>query len=257
MERLQDEFGVDIVISHLNAWQILSSALKSEKYRDIIFRVNSSGAAWRSLVDTCSLKTQGASLALLHKLDSVLIGTNDDPTLKLLEMEDIARSLRSSHSQWQHLTESYVIGKFVNALPREYDIQKQMLEERKGGFSREAVVSSVQKRFDSYPRTSSCDAASQSQGKIKPSRSTAGVKVTPDAVDLVTAVESQANHKAATEAAALAAEVSRVGELAVAAVAPRPRSPGGGRAGCARATIITSVTAPNRSVRGVASAVFT
>ena len=72
-----------------------------------------------------------------------------DPTLKLLEMEDIARSLRSSHSQWQHLTESYVIGKFVNALPREYDIQKQMLEERKGGFSREAVVSSVQKRFDS------------------------------------------------------------------------------------------------------------
>ena len=29
MERLQDEFGVDIVISHLNAWQLLSSALKS------------------------------------------------------------------------------------------------------------------------------------------------------------------------------------------------------------------------------------
>ena len=27
MERLQDEFGVDIVISHLNAWQFMSSAL--------------------------------------------------------------------------------------------------------------------------------------------------------------------------------------------------------------------------------------
>ena len=85
-----------------------------------------------------------------QKLESVGIGTNDDPTLKLLEMEDIARSLRSSHSQWQHLTESYVIGKFVNALPREYDIQKQMLEERENGFSREAVVSSVQKCFDSF-----------------------------------------------------------------------------------------------------------
>ena len=47
------------------------------------------------------------------------------------------------------LTESYVIGKFVNALPREYDIQKQMLEEGEDGFSRETVVSSVQKRFDS------------------------------------------------------------------------------------------------------------
>ena len=34
MERLQDEFGVDIVILHLNAWQFLSSALKSEKDRD-------------------------------------------------------------------------------------------------------------------------------------------------------------------------------------------------------------------------------
>ena len=150
MERLQDEFGVDIVILHLNAWQFLSSALKSEKDRDIPFRVNSPGAAWRSLVDTYSLKTQRASLALLQKLDSVRIGTNDDPTLKLLEIEDIACSLRSSHSQWQHLTESHVIGTFVNALPREYDIQKQMLEEREDGFSREAVISSVQKRFDSF-----------------------------------------------------------------------------------------------------------
>ena len=39
MERLQDEFGVDTFISHLNAWQFLS-ALKSGKDRDIIFRVN-------------------------------------------------------------------------------------------------------------------------------------------------------------------------------------------------------------------------
>ena len=54
MERLQDEFGVDIVILHLNAWQFLSSALKSEKDRDIIFRVNYPGAAWRPLVDTYS-----------------------------------------------------------------------------------------------------------------------------------------------------------------------------------------------------------
>ena len=98
MQRFQDEFGVDIVILQLNAWQFLSPALKSEKDRDVLFRVNSPGAAWRSLIETYSLKTQGASLALLQKLDSVRIGTNDDPTLKLLEMEDIARSLRSSHS---------------------------------------------------------------------------------------------------------------------------------------------------------------
>ena len=126
------------------------------------------------------MKTQGASLAFLHKLDSVRIGTNDEPTLKLLEMEDIARSLRSSHSQWQHLTESYVIGKAVNAPPREYDIQKQMLEEREDGFSREAVVLSVQKRFESFvhkqlrrskPKSAEAQAfAVTSEGKNHPGR---------------------------------------------------------------------------------------
>ena len=98
--------------------------------------------------------------------------------------------------------------------------------------------------------TSSCAAASQSQGKIKPSRSPAGVRITPDAVDLVTA--SQADHRAAAETAARAAKVPRMGELAAAVVALRPRSLREGRAGCARATSITSVTAPNRSARGVA-----
>ena len=256
---LQDEFGVDTVVSHLNAWQFLSSTLKSGKYLDIIFRVDSPGVAGRSLVDTYSLKTQRTSLDLLLKLDSVRIGTNDDPTLKLLEIEDIARLLRSSHSQWQHLTESRVIAKFVNALPREYDIQKEMLEAREDRFSHEAVVSSVQKRFESsaYKQLH--------RNKTKPGEDeafavTAGVRITPAAVDLVAAVESQADHRAAVETAAAvrapetaarAAAVSRVRELAAAAVAPRPRIPGEGRAGCARATSITSVTAPNRSTRDV------
>ena len=65
-------------------------------------------------------------------------------------------------------------------------------------------------------------------------------------MDLVTAVESQADHRAAAETAARVAEVLRVGELAAAVVAPRPRSPAGERAGCARATSITSVTAPKQ-----------
>ncbi|CAM9566006.1 unnamed protein product, partial [Ascophyllum nodosum] len=245
MERLQDEFGVDIVILHLNAWQFLSSALKSEKDRDILFRVNSPGAAWRSLIETHSLKTQGASLALLQKLDSVRIGTNDDPTLKLLEMEDIARSLRSSHSQWQHLTESYVIGKFVNALPREYDIQKQMLEEREDGFSPEAVVSSVQKRFDSFAYKQLRRSKSKS-GEDQAFAVTGGSKNHPGRGGSRHGNRSQADHRAATETAARAAEVPQVGGLAAAAKASRPRSLGEGRAGCARATSITSVTAPNR-----------
>ena len=227
MERLQNEFGVDIVILHLNAWQFLSSALKSEKDRDILFRVDSPGATWRFFIDIYSLKIQGASLALLQKLDSVRIGTNDDPTLKLLEMEDIARSLRSSHSQRQHLTELYVIGKFVDALPRENDLQKQMLEEREDGFSREAVVSSVQKRFDSFAFNQLCRSKPKS-GEDQAFAVPGGGKRHPGAVDLVTAVESQADHRAAAETAVRAAGVPRVGELAAAVVALRPRSPGRG-----------------------------
>ena len=87
MERLQNEFGVDNVISHLNAWQFLSSALKAENDQGILFRVNSPGAVRHSLVDTYSLKTQGASLPLLHKLDTVRIGINEYLTLKLLKMK--------------------------------------------------------------------------------------------------------------------------------------------------------------------------
>ena len=55
MERLQDKVKEDNFISHLNAWHFLSSALKSGKRRDIIFRVNSPEAAGRSLVETYTL----------------------------------------------------------------------------------------------------------------------------------------------------------------------------------------------------------
>ena len=265
MERLQDEFGVNIVISHLNAWQFLSSALKSEKDRDIIFRVSCPGAAWRSLVETYSLKTQAASLDSLYKLDSVQIGTNDNPTLKFLEMEDIARSLRSSHSQWQHLTESYVIGKFVNALPREYDIQKQMLEEREDGVSREAVVSSVQKRFESsaYKKLrrskpkSAEDQAFAVTGGSKNNPGRGGSRHGSRNPGGSQGDYGNGGSDRGRGNSGSGAEVSRAGEPAAAGVAPRPQSPGGGRAGCARATSITFVTAPNKSVRGLARRVTT
>ena len=126
-----------------------------------------------------------------------------------------------------------------------------MLEEREDGFSREAVVFSVQKRSDPSVYKQLRRSKSKS-GEDQAFAVTGGVRITPDAMDLVTAVESQADHRAAVEMAARAAEVPRVGELATAAVAPRPQSPGGGRVGCARTTSITSVLAPNRFTRSVA-----
>ena len=102
-----------------------------------------------------------------------------------------------------------------------------MLEEREDGFSREAVVFSVQKRSDSSAYKQLRRSKPKS-GEHQAFAVTGGVRITPDAMDLVTAVESQADHRAAVEMAARAAEVIRVGELATAAVAPRPQSPGGG-----------------------------
>ena len=129
-----------------------------------------------------------------------------------------------------------------------------MLEEREDGLSREAVVFSVQKRSDSSVYKQLRRSKPKS-GEDQAFAVTGGGKNhygRGGSVDLVTAVESQADNGAAVEMAARVAEVSGVGELAAAGVAPRPRSPGEGRAGCARTTSITFVTAPNRFARGVA-----
>ena len=260
MERLQDEFGADFVVSHLNAWQFLSSALKPLNNRDILFRVIYPGGAWHSLVDTYSSKTQGALLALLHKLDSVQIGTNDDPTLKLWEMEDIARSFCLSHLQGQHLIESYAIGKFVNSLPREYDIQKQMLEEREDGFSCETIVSSVQKRFESSAYYKQLRRSKPKSVEDQPYAVTGGGKNHPGrggfrhdsgkSGGLQGGCGNGSSGRGGDGGSG--GSVPRAGKLAVAAVAPRPRSSGGGGTGYARATSITPVTDTNRSTRGVA-----
>ena len=124
-----------------------------------------------------------------------------------------------------------------------------MPEEREYGFSREAAVSLVQKRIDSSAYKQLRRSKPKS-GEDQAFAVTARVRITPAALDLVMAVKSQADRRTAVETAARAAELPRVRELATAAVAPRPRSPEGERAWCARAISITSVTAPNRSGRG-------
>ena len=134
-----------------------------------------------------------------------------------------------------------------------------MLEEREDGFMREAAVFLVQKQlglsaYKQLRRSKPKSAEDQACA------ATDGGKVHPGRGGFVTTVESQADHRAPAETAAAvgaaavarAVKVPRVGKLVAAAVAPRPRSPGGARAGCATATSITSVTAPNRSARVVA-----
>ena len=123
--RLEAEFGRKAVNMHLSAWRFLSSSLKAEADRDILFRENSPAAVWRTLGETHSPRTQGARLELLAKLDSVHIAPSDNPVEKYLKMEEYARVLRFSSGNTQHITEPFLLGKFLNALSTEYDVQNR------------------------------------------------------------------------------------------------------------------------------------
>ena len=84
--RLEAEFGRKAVNLHLSAWRFLSSSLKAEADRDILFRENSPAAVWRTLGETHSPRTQGARLELLAQLDSVHIAPGNNPVKDYLRM---------------------------------------------------------------------------------------------------------------------------------------------------------------------------
>ena len=88
-----------------------------------------------------------------------------------------------------------------------------MLEEREDGFSCEAVVSSMQKWFES--------SAYKQMRHNKPKSAddqafavTGGVRITPTAVDLVTSVKNQADHRVAVETAAAVWAAEKVARAA-------------------------------------------
>ncbi|CAM9583550.1 unnamed protein product, partial [Sphacelaria rigidula] len=102
----------------------------------------------RKLEDVFRPKTNGAETRFVGKCDGVKIGVRDDPEQKLLEMEELARNL-NSYEEHERLSENHILLKFLNALPFEYHIQKQLLEDREGSLTREVVLTSTQKRFES------------------------------------------------------------------------------------------------------------
>ena len=117
----------------------------------MLVRLHSPGAVWRKLADIFRPKTNGTKLALMQKFDAVRINVQDDPEQKLIEMEDIARDLNAIGNRERLSSEDDVLLKFVNLLPHEYHVQLQIMLENRDDeeLSREVVVSSVRKRFDS------------------------------------------------------------------------------------------------------------
>lgn len=97
-------------------------------------------------------KRMGARLASLEKIEGVRRGVRDDAEQKLLDMEDIARDLNSFENyQHQRLSRDNILlfPIFVNALPPEYNVQKQLLEDREDPRSPEIVMVSILKRSES------------------------------------------------------------------------------------------------------------
>lgn len=145
---LQAQFGEGVVAAHVKAWQLLSTSLKSEMDRNILFRVTSPGAAWRGLIEAHG-PTPREKLALLEKMHRTKIRAKDNPIAKLLEMEITAQTLRTYDDPFD-VKESLILAMFLHALPREYDIQRAVLEARaEGSLSREAVIFAVRGRYES------------------------------------------------------------------------------------------------------------
>ena len=70
----------------------------------------------------------------------------EHPVDALLKIESLQRTILSRNIIWSDYPDVLVRAKFVNALPREYDFQKQMLNSQEGGVSREAIVTVKQDR---------------------------------------------------------------------------------------------------------------
>ena len=139
-----------MVAAHVRARGLLVASLEGKREQEILLRLHSPGAVWRKLADMFRPKTNGARLALMEKFENVKISVRDDPEQKLLEMEDIARDLNSFtiHSH-DRLSEDIILLRFVNALPSEYEIQIQLIEDMEGPLTREGVLTSVRNRFES------------------------------------------------------------------------------------------------------------
>ena len=70
----------------------------------------------------------------------------------LLKMESLQRKIMSSNRTWSDQPDALVRANFINALPREYDLQKQLLRSREGNVTREAIVAVTGDRYESPTR---------------------------------------------------------------------------------------------------------
>lgn len=139
---LKEQVGADVVRMQMNAWEILAISLKGKIDRDVLLRIPFPSAAWIALQHNDSPWTTAAAIELLLKLDTIRVRFTDDPMQKALEIKRHARHLRS-YTDLQDLDESFLISKSHHILPAEYDVQKQMIEGRHDGLSRDAVLTTL------------------------------------------------------------------------------------------------------------------
>lgn len=76
-------------------------------------------------------KQMGVRLTLVEKFEGIKIGVRNNPEQKLLDMGDIAWDV-SSYEDHQPMSETHVLLKFLDALPHEYDTQREKQEDHVG-----------------------------------------------------------------------------------------------------------------------------
>ena len=120
-------FANDEIRKHFLAWNILSRAIKDKMDNVILHRVASPTAAWRILVGSYSATTRGANLQRMKALTNRRVKPGSNPIHTLSEMTNDARDLQSKGTD---ISDEIVCLLFLQVLPEEDDVFRQVIEKR-------------------------------------------------------------------------------------------------------------------------------
>ena len=168
-------FAEDEIWKHFLAWNILSRTIKGKTDNDILRRVTSPTAAWRILVGSYSTTTRGAKLQSMKTLANRRVKPSSNQIHTLSEMADGARDLRANGTDiWDEI----VCFLFLQVLPEEYDVFRQIIEREKEPLTIDGLMSELRARFNLSrkvkPRSS--DSALVTSGSRRGKRERLGAK---------------------------------------------------------------------------------
>lgn len=131
------------------AWNFLSSALPTEKDKDIIRGSPDPRAALQQLDAVYNPETQGAQQELYRKFQLYKTSTKENPVESLNKLTVMASQMSSGGPG---VSEQFVFSRLIDSLPSpEYDVTKQILG-ASNSLTRDALISQLSTRYSDLRR---------------------------------------------------------------------------------------------------------